>query len=62
MRDEDLTRLSPLQRENLNLRAATASLPAPPAAGDLPPLRDPDIPEPDEDEDEGEDEDEDEDA
>ncbi len=55
IREEDITRLSPLKHRNLNLLGRYSFTASAPAAGALRPLRDPDAPELDED-DEGVDE------
>jgi hypothetical protein len=49
IREEDITRLSPLKHRNLNLLGRYSFTASTPAAGALRPLRDPDAPELDED-------------
>lgn len=50
LREEDITRLSPLKHRNLNLLGRYSFTASTPAAGALRPLRDPNAPELDEDE------------
>ncbi|MFI7641650.1 Tn3 family transposase [Nonomuraea sp. NPDC049400] len=49
IREEDITRLSPLKHRNLNLLGRYSFTASTPASGALRPLRDPDAPELDED-------------